>query len=397
MFPVRKTLALCLLGASLISATAAQAQDTTTASSQSPGLTGLWLTTDFPVLTEAIGDKIAINLHMENLNLAPQAVKLDVKDLPAGWTWDFSGNGTAVGGAMVRPDQTVDLKLGVTPPKDAKTGTYAFRIEGRSDTQTYSLPMTLTLAAAAEAKVTLEPKLPALRGTPKSSFDFQVSATNDSKEDQVFNLLAQTPPGFEAIFKEQYGSNELTSIPIKAGEKKDFKVTVKPPDGVAAGQYPVKVAVASPKASAQTGLMLDITGQPSLSLLGPDGRLSGEATAGKERSFTFTLANTGTAPADKVKLSTSPPSEWKVTFNPETIPELKPGDKVDVAVNMTPSDKAITGDYMVTVRANGDGTSDSAAFRVTVTTSTVWGIAGLGIIGASLAVFAGAVTRYGRR
>jgi len=397
MFPVQKTLALCLLGASLLTTTAVQAQDTTAASPQSPSLTGLWLTTDYPVLTESIGDKIAINLHMENLNLPPQSVRLDIKDLPKGWKWDFSGGGTAVGAAMVRPDQTVDLKLDVTPPKDVKTGTYAFRIEGRSDTQTYSLPMSLTLAAAAVAKVTLEPKLPALRGTPKSSFDFQVSATNDSKEDQVFNLLAQTPPGFETIFKEQYGSNELTSIPIKAGEKKDFKVTVKPPDGVAAGQYPVKLAVASPKASAQTGLTLDITGQPSLSLRGPDGRLSGEATAGKEKSFTFTLANTGTAAADKVKLSTTPPSEWKVTFNPDTIPELKPGDKVDVAVNMTPSDKAITGDYMVTVRANGDGTSDSAAFRVTVSTSTVWGIAGLGIIGASLAVFAGAVSRYGRR
>ena len=398
MIPVRKTLALGLLGASLLSATAVQAQVTTPpANAQSPALTGLWLTTDFPEITEAIGDKIAINLHLENLNLPPQALRLDVKDLPAGWTWDFSGSGSTVGGAMVRPDQTVDLKLDLTPPKDAKTGTYAFHIEGRSDTQTYSLPMTLTLAAAAEAKVTLEPKLPALRGTPKSTFDFQISATNDSKEDQVFNLLAQLPPGFQASFKELYGSNELTSIPIKAGEKKDFKVTVTPPDGVAAGQYPAKVAVASPVANAQTDLMLDITGQPSLSLSGPDGRLSGEATAGKERSFTFTLANTGTAPATKVKLSTTPPSEWKVTFNPETIPELKPGDKVDVAVNMTPSDKAITGDYMVTVRANGDGASDSAAFRVTVTTSTVWGIAGLGIIGASLAVFAGAVTRYGRR
>ncbi len=205
------------------------------------------------------------------------------------------------------------------------------------------------------------------------------------------------PPGFQATFKELYGSNELTSIPIKAGEKKDLKVTVTPPDGVAAGQYPVKVAVASPTVNAQTDLLLDITGQPQLSLSGPDGRLSGEATAGKERSFTFSLTNTGTAPASEVKLSTTPPNEWKVTFNPETIPEIKPGDKLEVAVNMTPSDKAIAGDYMVNVRANGEGASDTAAFRVTVTTSTVWGIAGLGIIGASLAVFAGAVTRYGRR
>ncbi len=397
MLPVRKTLALCLMGTSLAVAPAALAETAPAQGTIENRITGLWMTTDFPMVTHAAGDQIALNLHMENRNLPPQAVTLAVSGLPQGWEWDFTGDGTQVGGAMVRPDQTVDLKLEVKPPKDAKPGTYEFKIAGTSAAQSFELPISLTLAEAAAAKLTLEPKLPALRGTPKSSFDFQVTATNDSKEDQLFNLLAQLPPGFQATFKELYGSNELTSIPIKAGEKKDLKVTVTPPDTVAAGQYPVKVAVASPAVNATTDLVLDITGQPTLALSGPDGRLSGEAVAGKERSYTFTLSNTGTAPATEVKLSTTPPNEWKVTFSPETIPELKPGEKMDVAVNMTPSDKAIAGDYMVNVRVNGEGASDSAGFRVTVTTSTAWGIAGLGIIGASLAVFAGAVTRYGRR
>ncbi|MCA9906964.1 MAG: hypothetical protein KC547_24080, partial [Anaerolineae bacterium] len=70
---------------------------------------------------------------------------------------------------------------------------------------------------------------------------------------------------------------------------------------------------------------------------------------------------------------------------------------VDVAATMTPSDKAIAGDYVVTVRANGDGASDNAAFRITVLTSTLWGVAGLGVIGAAVIVLAVAVTRYGRR
>ena len=64
---------------------------------------------------------------------------------------------------------------------------------------------------------------------------------------------------------------------------------------------------------------------------------------------------------------------------------------------MTPSDKAIAGDYMVNVSASGDGASDNADFRVTVTTSTMWGIAGVGIIGIALLVMVGAVARFGRR
>ncbi len=191
MLPVRKTLALCLLGTSLAAATAASAQSVTPAVPAESRLTGLWMTTDFPVLTQAIGDKIAIDLHMENRNLPPQAVKLDVTGLPAGWSWDFSGNGTEVGGAMVRPDQTVELKLELTPPADAKPGSYQFKVAGAAEGQSFELPISLTLDKAAEAKVTLEPKLPALRGTPKSAFDFQIATTNDSKEDQVFNLLAR--------------------------------------------------------------------------------------------------------------------------------------------------------------------------------------------------------------
>jgi uncharacterized repeat protein (TIGR01451 family) len=132
-------------------------------------------------------------------------------------------------------------------------------------------------------------------------------------------------------------------------------------------------------------------------LSGPEGRLSGDATAGKQRSFNFTLQNTGTAPAQSVKFDSTPPAGWKVTFDPKTIETIASGQNATVQVTMTPPDNAIAGDYMVDVGANGDGTSDSQSFRVTVLTSTMWGIAGLGVIGAAVIVLAAAVTRYGRR
>jgi uncharacterized membrane protein len=132
-------------------------------------------------------------------------------------------------------------------------------------------------------------------------------------------------------------------------------------------------------------------------MTGPEGRLSGDAIAGKERTFNFTLKNDGTAPARDVKMTAASPSAWKVTFDPETVPAIEAGQEQSVAVSMTPSDRAVAGDYVVAVRANGEGTSADASFRVTVLTSTMWGVAGLGVIGAALLVFAIAVTRYGRR
>lgn len=392
MFPVHKLLSIGLLG-SMVLTSAALAQSAVS----DPKLTGLWLTTDYPALTQALGDDIAIDIHMENRSLPPQSVKLGVKGLPADWKWEFSANGNAVVAATVRPDQMIGLKLKLLVPSATKPGDYAFQVTGEGEGKYFEVPVSLTLAAAQQAKATFEPKLPALRGNAKSSFEFQLTAKNESREDQVFNLLAQVPPGFEATFKEQYGSNELTSIPIKAGEAKDVKLAIRVPEGVDAGQYPVKAAVASPSTNAGVDLLLDITGRPELNLVSKEGRLSGNAVAGRESTFTYVVENTGTAPMQKVSLSATPPSGWKISFTPEKIEAMKPGEKIEVAVNMTPSDKAIAGDYMVNIRANGENVSDNSDLRVTVKTSTAWGIAGLGVIAASLLAFGTAVTRYGRR
>lgn len=391
----RDILAVAVFAAGLIAGGAAFAQTVITA--DQPDLQGLWLTTAYPAVTERVGDDIRLDLSLQNKNQPPARVEFAVTGLPDGWTYEIDGGGKPVTAAMVQPDATQSLTLKVTPPKDAKTGTYAFTVTGKTDAEALQLPITLTLSEAKPASVTLTPKLPALRGSPTSSFDFDVDLKNDGAADETYNLLAQAPAGFEVTFKEAYGSQELTSIPVKAGETKSLKLSVKPPSDVAAGQYEVDAAVASPSANSQTKLALVVTGQPQLSLGGPEGRLSGDATAGHERTFKFTLHNGGSAPAKDVAMSASPPGGWKVTFDPEKIDAVDPNQDVDVSVSMTPSDKAIAGDYVVNVRASGEGASDSAAFRVTVLTSTLWGIVGLVVIGAAVIVLAVAVTRYGRR
>ena len=402
MRPTNAILASCLIASGLLFAAAANAQDMTMAAPAAPSadnqpLTGLWLTTSYPSLTVHTGDNINLNLTLQNKNLPPRRVEFAVNGLPGGWTYEFDGGGQIVTAAIVEPDSSQNLTLKLTPPKDAKSGSYQFSIDGKTDGAALALPIALTLAAAEPAKVEVTPKLPALRGSPKSAFDFDVDVKNDGQADQTFNLLAKAPDGFGATFNEQYGTQELTSIPLKAGESKTLKVSIKPPQNVEAGQYKVEIAAASPSSSGQSELLLDVTGQPTLSLTGPEGRLSGDATAGQERTFKFTVENMGSAPAHAVMLSASSPQGWKVVFDPEKVDSIAPGDKLPVSVNMTPSDKAIAGDYMVAVSANGDGTNDRADFRVTVLTSTMWGIAGLGIIGAAVIVLAFAVTRYGRR
>jgi uncharacterized membrane protein len=109
------------------------------------------------------------------------------------------------------------------------------------------------------------------------------------------------------------------------------------------------------------------------------------------------VRNSGTEPARNLSLNASPPSGWKVAFEPKSIDVLSAGEEREVTALITPADKAINGDYIVNVRLSGDGISESATYRVTVLTSTLWGVTGIGVIAAAMLVLVGAVGRFGRR
>jgi len=358
---------------------------------------GLWLTTDYPSLALHAGDQTSLGLTLYNYGLAPQRTDLTIDKKPDTWTASMEGQGKPVSAAFVDYNGRASLSLKLDIPAAAKPGDYTLLLDAAGPDAKSELPITVHLQPPLAAKLTAEPKLPVLKGSPKSSFDFSVGVKNESAADILANLTAQAPPGFDVTFKEGYGSQELTSIPLKAGESKDLSVSVKPAQDAAAGEYPVSVHVAGGKAQADTKLTLDISGQPSLSLAGEGDRLSGSAYAGQEKSSPLVLRNSGTAPARNLTLSASTPSDWKVTFQPDRIDELPAGGEQKVAALVTPAAKALDGDYVIALTASGNGASESASYRVTVLTSTLWGAAGVGVIGVALLVLVGAVGRYGRR
>ena len=131
-------------------------------------------------------------------------------------------------------------------------------------------------------------------------------------------LAAQAPQNFETSFTEQYGSQELSSLPIEAGQSKTVKLKVRPPSTIGANRYPVSVKASAEDASADaTRRARDHRLSRSSSIAGRDGVLSARAEAGKEASIPIVVTNTGTAPADEIELSSSAPSGWKVDLRAE--------------------------------------------------------------------------------
>jgi uncharacterized membrane protein len=385
------------IAALLFAAAAAVAAPIARAEDAPKDVKGLYLMSDYPAVTLRPGETSTVSLKLHNYDLAPERLSLSVAGVPAGWTATLMGGGQPVAAAMPATDASVSLELRLDVPKSAAVGTQTLTVTASGGATKAELPIEVTLAKDLPAKLTLTPQLPELRGTSKSSFEYQLGIKNDSGKKLTVSLSAQAPQNFDATFTENYGSQELNAVPIDAGQTKDVKLKVRPPNTAAAGNYKVVARVAAEDASATADLALDISGQPKLDVSGREGLVSTHASAGKETSVPVVITNSGTAPADDVELSGSAPSGWKVTFDPKSVEHIAPSETKEVQALITPTEKAIAGDYVTTIRASTRGESASTTFRVTVTTSTMWGIAGVGIIGVALLVMVGAVARFGRR
>ena len=388
----------CLLSfAGLSSAQSSSSGLSTPASSQTANsYQGLAFTTPYPATSVSLNETTTLDLTLHNYDLPPQLLKLSVAQAPKGWTTSFLGDGVPVGEVAVNPNDSATVSLQVQPPTNAKAGDYHVTLLAQSNNEQVTLPLTLTLAKLLPPKLTLTSDLPALTGSPSTPFSFNVSLKNDSGTDTTANLQAQSDPGFQVKF-ESAGS-EVTSIPVAAGETQSLTVSVTPPSDAQGGDYQVQVKALSDKAQAELPLKMTLTGQPSLSLSGQNGVLSARAAMGKDTPLELVVANDGSAPADNVTLSATAPDGWKTTFTPETIPSVAPGEQQQVKLDLTPSDDAIAGDYVVSLKAaDAAGLSQSADFRITTTTSTLWGIVAVIVIAVALLVMGGAVARFGRR
>jgi uncharacterized membrane protein len=358
---------------------------------------GLYLMTDYPAVTVRPGTTSTISLRLQNYGLDPQQYQLSVAGVPSGWTATILGGGQPVAAAMPAPDASVPLQLRLDVPANSNLSQQTLTIKAEGQGSQASLPLAVSLAKELPAKLTVTPQLPSLRGSPKSNFEYTLSIKNDSGRNLTASFAAQAPDNFETSFTEAYGTQELSSIPIPAGQSKDIKLKVRPPSTIDAGHFPVTVTVKAEDASAKTDLALDIVGEPQLQVAGRDGLLSARAVASQQSSIPIVVTNSGTAPAENISLNASSPTGWKVTFEPSTIDRLVPGKDAEVQALVTPSDKSLAGDYMVSVNARSRGESASSQFRITVATSTVWGMVGAGVIGVALLLMLGAVARFGRR
>jgi uncharacterized membrane protein len=369
----------------------------TASAADQPAYKGLGLSTPYPSQTIRAGDPVTLTVSVKNYGLPPQVVTLRVVEAAARWRASFLAAGRTVSAVGVGPDQDVTVSLRLEPPSGTRTGTFRFRLAAEGQGTRAELPLTLTMGDVLPSRLALDVELPTLRGAATSSFRYRLTLRNDSDRDLLVNLDATLPKGAQVTFTAV--GQQVTSLPIKAGESRDIDAEVSlGQQTTPAGDYEVVVKARSGDAVAERKLTLTVTGRADISITSAEGgRLSGRAYAGSATPMKLIIKNRGGVPARNVEMNSSEPSGWEIKYEPQRIAEIAPNGEATVTANIKPLAKAIAGDYMVTLRANAGDVSASSDFRITVVTSRLWGLVGIAVVLAAVAVVLQAVQRYGRR
>ncbi len=360
-----------------------------------PAPQGLTLSTRYPSLVVGTEESISFSLKLKT-DGDPEIVRLSIKGLPEGWKATFRGGGDIIQAVYVEPKVESSVTLRLEPPAEVQAGEYAFSVQAQGESKTVTFPLQVTIKEKLPPKLQFKVDLPTLRGTPSTTFRYSVVLRNEGDEDTTVNLLADSTANF--LIHIKYSGKEVTSLPIEAGSSKTLSIEAEPLGDMAAGEYPLLLKAQSDTSEAAVTLTAQVTGRPDLRLTTPEGLLSAQATAGKETPIKIVIRNEGTAPARDVELSSSAPSGWKVTFEPERLAEIPVGQEAEVTATILPAEKALAGDYVLTLRAKpAEASNASADFRITVTTSTLWGLVGVALIAVAVLVVGMAVSRFGRR
>jgi uncharacterized membrane protein len=354
---------------------------------------GLTLTTPYPAITVSPGTQATFELSIETS--APARIDLALAGAPASWTAELHGGGYVVGAVQTDGKEATTVRLDIDVPEDA-TGSATITVTASGTGSTVSLPLTIKVEANAGGEVKVTPDYTALRGAADQSFTFNLTINNGKQEDLTYTATGEGPLGW-AVDVTLTGQAQAVSGTAKAGSTSNIAVKVTPADNADARTYPVAVVATVGGQQFPITMNVEITGSYSISLSTPTLALSGRGSSGSATEQQFTITNTGTAPVTEVVMSATPPTNWDVTFTPETTDAIAPNASVTVTAKITPSGAAIAGDYSLTFNARAKEANDSADFRFTVETSLFGAIIGGAVIVLAIGGLLWVFRRYGRR
>lgn len=372
----------------------ASAEETTA----SAGPARIELSTQYPAMVVKAGDNLTFDLDIDNQSGKSQDVTLSIESLPEGWTGSFSASSKQVSVVHVKNgDSNTNVDFALDIPLEAADGEYAVELKAQGDGFNDTMRIDITVNAEEVGESSFEAEYPSQEGDAGTAFTFNTTLINNTLSAQSYAFSANAPTGWTVNFKPSGESTKVAALDVEARTSQGVDISVTPPENVEAGTYDISCTATSASETMSIDLSVTITGSYALTLSTPSGRLSFDAYANQETAVQLTLTNDGNTDLTNVNLTSSAPSNWNVRFASETIELIEAGATVETTAYVTPSEEAMSGDYVTSLTARNSNASDSVEFRVSVKTETKWGLAGIGIIALLAVVITGVMRKYGRR
>jgi len=353
--------------------------------------------TSIPGINVTAGDSVSYSLYITGSEAEGEDVNLSIESIPEGFNGYFkSGNYEVTKVHVDGKEDTSVATFQVSVPTDATDGSNKIVLKAETDNgyeDTLELDLNISKLQSGVSNFTVE--YPDQEGVTGSTFSYSTTIVNNSLNAQNYNLSTNAPTGWTVAFMS--GDKQVSSIDVESGSSAGITITVTPPQKVDAGNYDIACSATSAKENLSTDLNVTILGTYGMDVTTSDGNLALDAYANEASDVSIIVKNTGNIDLKNINLSSQANSDWEIKFDSSTIETLEAGASKEVKVHITPSKDSITGDYVTYIVATSDNQSDMAELRVTVKTSTGWGIFAVVVI---IAVAGGLwclIRKYGRR
>ncbi|MDD3520239.1 MAG: NEW3 domain-containing protein [Actinomycetota bacterium] len=251
--------------------------------------------------------------------------------------------------------------------------------------------------AQVEESINFDITYPEIKAKDGEQFTFKADLNFVGEEETTFNITAEAPEGWYISIQPSYEAVDISAVKIKPSSKESLKFVAIPLTSQEPGDYIIKIKASNDELSAEAELKAVITATYELDFTPTNGMFNTKVTSGKDNHFALQLKNKGSAPIEKITFTSSGPQGWTTKYDPADIETLDAGKTQDIDIAITPPDKTIAGDYMLTLNVSSENSTDKIELRVTVQTPTIWGWVGIGIIAVVIIGIGFIFAKLGRR
>ncbi|MFD2042800.1 NEW3 domain-containing protein [Ornithinibacillus salinisoli] len=352
--------------------------------------------TPYTGLSVTPGEDIEYTVDIINNGNSIENVTFDMQGLPDEWDYSISANGTNLQQLSIRPGSEEDIRVVVTVPLKVDKGEYQFNLVANGNGENEeTLPFLVNVSEEGTFKTNFSMEQRNMQGHSDSEFSYNATLKNQTAEQQHYALGAKAPKGWNVQFTAD--GKGVTSVTLEPSEEKNIEVKVTPAENAKAETYTIPITAASGATSSNLEIEAVITGTYGIALTTPDGKLSDDITSGGKKNIELVIENTGTTDLTEIDLKATTPPDWETEFDKDTIPTLQAGEKATVKATLSAPNNSIAGDYVTTFTAQTPEATSYATFRMSVKTSTLWGLVGVAIIIAVIGVLYLIYRKYGRR